>query len=49
MTTVIYDFTDEGNFEAVATMAVILLTATFALVAVSHRFIGRSMIRSEVL
>ncbi|GAC1575543.1 MAG: iron ABC transporter permease [Candidatus Elarobacter sp.] len=41
MTTEIFDFTDAGNYEAVATLAIIILAITIAIVSVAYRFLGR--------
>jgi iron(III) transport system permease protein len=41
MTTQIFDFTDAGNYEAVATLAIIILAITLVIVSVAYRFLGR--------
>ena len=46
ITTVIYDFSDAGNFEAVSTMGVLMMVITFVIVIVAYRLIGREVIRS---
>jgi iron(III) transport system permease protein len=45
ITTVIYDFSDAGNFEAVSTMGVLMMLITFVIVVVAYRVIGREVIR----
>ena len=47
MSTVIFDFSDAGNFEAVATMGVLILISTFAIVTLMYRFLGRSLIEVQ--
>jgi iron(III) transport system permease protein len=47
MTTQIYDFTDAGNYEAVATLAVVILAITLAIVSVAYRFLGRDFMDSR--
>ncbi|MBV8600305.1 MAG: iron ABC transporter permease, partial [Candidatus Eremiobacteraeota bacterium] len=47
MSTVIFDFSDAGNFEAVATMGVMMMVTTFAIVALMYRFLGRSVIEAR--
>ncbi|MBC5810132.1 MAG: iron ABC transporter permease [Candidatus Eremiobacteraeota bacterium] len=42
MATVIFDFSDAGNFEAVATLGIIIMVATLAIVSAMYRFLGRS-------
>ena len=41
MTTQIFDFTDAGNYEAVATLAIIILAITLVIVSVAYRLLGR--------
>jgi iron(III) transport system permease protein len=41
MTTQIFDFTDAGNYEAVATLAIIILAITLVIVSVTYRLLGR--------
>lgn len=48
MSTVIFDFSDAGNFEALSTMGVLILLATFSIVFLLYRFLGRSLIEAEV-
>lgn len=47
MSTVIFDFSDAGNFEALSTLGVLILVATFAIVFLLYRFLGRSLIEAE--
>ena len=47
MSTVIFDFSDAGNFEALSTMGVLILAITFAIVLLMYRFLGRSLIEAE--
>ncbi len=47
MTTQIYDFTDAGNYEAVATLAVVILAITLVIVSVAYRFLGRDFMDSR--
>ncbi|HTX02312.1 MAG TPA: iron ABC transporter permease [Candidatus Acidoferrales bacterium] len=47
MSTVIFDLSDAGNFEALSTLGVLILIATFAIVLVMYRFLGRSLIEAE--
>lgn len=46
ITTVIWDFSDAGNYEAVSTMGVLMMVITFVIVIVAYRVIGREVIRS---
>jgi iron(III) transport system permease protein len=41
MTTQIFDFTDAGNYEAVATLAIIILAITLVIVSFAYRLLGR--------
>jgi len=41
MTTQIFDFTDAGNYEAVATLAIIILAITLVIVSAAYRLLGR--------
>jgi iron(III) transport system permease protein len=41
MTTQIFDFTDAGNYEAVATLAIIILAITLIIVSAAYRLLGR--------
>ena len=47
MSTVIFDFSDAGNFEALSTLGVVILVVTFAIVFLLYRFLGRSLIEAE--
>jgi iron(III) transport system permease protein len=47
ITTVIFDFSDAGNYEAVSTMGVLMMVITFAIVVVAYRFIGRDVTRAR--
>ena len=41
MTTQIFDFSDAGNYEAVASLAVIILVITFGVITLAYRLLGR--------
>jgi iron(III) transport system permease protein len=43
ITTVIFDFSDAGNYEAVSTMGVLMMVVTLAIVVVGYRFAGRDV------
>ncbi|GAC1657422.1 MAG: iron ABC transporter permease [Candidatus Dormibacteraceae bacterium] len=45
ISTVIFDFSDAGNYEAVSTMGVLMMAVTFVIVIVAYRFLGRDVIR----
>ncbi|MGH7662535.1 MAG: ABC transporter permease [Vulcanimicrobiaceae bacterium] len=47
MSTVIFDFSDAGNFEALSTMGILILAITFVIVFLLYRFLGRSLIEAE--
>jgi iron(III) transport system permease protein len=47
MSTVIFDFSDAGNFEALSTMGILILAMTFVIVFLLYRFLGRSLIEAE--
>jgi iron(III) transport system permease protein len=47
VTTVIFDFSDAGNYEAVSTMGVLMMLITFAVVIVAYRLLGREFGRRE--
>jgi iron(III) transport system permease protein len=47
ITTVIFDFSDAGNYEAVSTMGVLMMVVTFAIVALAYRFIGKDVTRAR--
>jgi len=41
MTTVIFDLSDAGNYEAVSTLGIIMMLITFTIVVLAYRFLGR--------
>ncbi|HEX6511018.1 MAG TPA: iron ABC transporter permease, partial [Chloroflexota bacterium] len=41
MTTVIFDLSDAGNYEAVSTLGIIMMLITFAIVVTAYRLLGR--------
>lgn len=43
VTTVIFDFSDAGNYEAVSTMGLLMMVVTFGVVVVAYRFLGRDV------
>jgi iron(III) transport system permease protein len=43
ITTVIFDFSDAGNYEAVSTMGILMMLITFAIVIAAYRFMGRDV------
>ena len=43
ITTVIFDFSDAGNYEAVSTMGILMMVITFAIVIAAYRFMGRDV------
>ena len=45
VTTVIFDFSDAGNYEAVSTMGLLMMVVTFGIVVVAFRFLGRDVTR----
>jgi len=47
MTTVIFDFSDAGNFEAVSTMGIVIMAITLGIVGLSYRLLGRSALEAE--
>ena len=47
MTTLIYDFSDSGNYEAVATMGIMMMIITFIVVVIAYRLLGRDFMRRE--
>ena len=47
VTTVIFDFSDAGNYEAVSTMGVLMMLITLLIVVVAYRFIGREVTRAR--
>jgi len=42
ITTLIFDLSDEGNYEAVSALGIIMMALTFGLVAVGYRLFGAS-------
>lgn len=47
MTTQIFDFSDAGNYEAVATLAILILAITLIIVSVAYRFLGRDFMETR--
>ena len=47
ITTVIFDFSDAGNYEAVSTMGVLMMVITFLIVLVAYRLLGRDVTRAR--
>jgi iron(III) transport system permease protein len=47
MTTQIFDFTDAGNYEAVATLAILILAITLVIVSFAYRFLGRDFMETR--
>jgi iron(III) transport system permease protein len=47
MSTVIFDFSDAGNFEAVATLGILIMLITLVLVTAMYRFLGRSVLEAQ--
>jgi iron(III) transport system permease protein len=43
ITTVIFDFSDAGNYEAVSTMGIMMMLITFLIVIAAYRFLGRDV------
>ena len=43
VTTVMFDFSDAGNYEAVSTMGLLMMVVTFGVVVVAYRFLGRDV------
>ncbi|HEX6547563.1 MAG TPA: iron ABC transporter permease [Candidatus Dormibacteraeota bacterium] len=43
ITTVIYDFSDAGNYEAVSTMGLLMMLITLLIVVGAYRFLGRDV------
>ena len=46
MTTQIFDFSDAGNYEAVATLAILILAITLAIVSAAYRLLGRDFMET---
>lgn len=47
ITTVIFDFSDAGNYEAVSTLGIVMMLITFAIVIFAYRFLGRDVTSSR--
>ena len=47
ITTVIFDFSDAGNYEAVSTMGVLMMAITFVIVIAAYQLLGREFGRRE--
>ena len=47
ISTVIFDYSDAGNFEAVATMGILIMAITLTLVTVVYRLLGKSVIEAQ--
>lgn len=47
MSTLIFDLSDAGNFEAVSTLGIIMMLLTLALVAIAYRVFGAQLARSR--
>ena len=47
ITTVIFDFSDAGNYEAVSTMGVLMMVITFLIVLLAYRLLGRDVTRAR--
>ena len=45
ITTVMFDFSDAGNYEAVSTMGLLMMVVTFFVVLIAYRFLGRDVSR----
>ena len=45
ITTVIFDFSDAGNYESVSTMGVLMMLITLAIVVLAYRILGRDVTR----
>jgi iron(III) transport system permease protein len=43
ISTVIFDFSDAGNYEAVSTMGILMMLITFGIVIAAYRFMGRDV------
>lgn len=44
MTTLIFDLSDAGNFEAVSALGIVMMVLTFALIAVAYRLFGGAVL-----
>jgi iron(III) transport system permease protein len=47
MTTQIFDFSDAGNYEAVATFEILILGITLAIVTIAYRLLGNNVMESR--
>ncbi|TAM58536.1 iron ABC transporter permease [bacterium] len=47
MTTLMFDFSDAGNYEALSTLGIVLMTITFAITIIAYRFLGRDFMQSR--
>lgn len=47
MTTQIFDFSDAGNYEAVATFAILILGITLLIVTLAHRLLGENFMEGH--
>ena len=47
MTTEIFDFTDAGNYEAVCTLAILILAITLIIITVAYRLLGKDFTESR--
>jgi iron(III) transport system permease protein len=47
MTTQIFDFSDAGNYEAVATFAILILGITLLIVTFAHRLLGSTVMENR--
>ncbi len=47
MTTQIFDFSDAGNYEAVATFAILILGISLAIVTIAYRLLGRNFMENR--
>jgi iron(III) transport system permease protein len=47
VTTVMFDYSDAGNYEAVATLGMVMMLISFAVVLLAYRFLGRDFLLSR--
>jgi iron(III) transport system permease protein len=47
ITTVMFDYSDAGNYEAVATLGMVMMLISFAVVLIAYRFLGRDFLLSR--
>jgi iron(III) transport system permease protein len=47
VTTVMFDYSDAGNYEAVATLGMVMMLISFAVVLIAYRFLGRDFLLSR--